>query len=153
MEVYVDGSIVVGVGAIGVAAVQAFIYWQQKKAQEQANRQGLFDRRYQLYKIISKTTARYISVEGRWLKSEERTALDDAVDEARFVFPTESYNPIVLLREAITRHSEIVPDGEYEPAKGMMTYPESPAADEALERVKAALADLPNHLDVMQLSR
>lgn len=148
-----DAGSWVGIGAVCVAGVQAAIYWQQKKAQVQANKQALFDRRYQIYKTVHSKVSGYIEAKGRGTKANVREALDDAVQEAEFLFPDTTARHLALIRDCVLRHKDALPPIVYDFYAEIIESPETPETIKTMRQLTALFDDLPKHLEVMRLSQ
>lgn len=142
-----------GVGAVVVASVQALIYYQQRNAQLQANKQSLFDRRYSIYKEISFHVSAYIDVNGRYLKHDLITVLNDAVKQSYFVFPENAHRHFSLIRDCVDRHVKLTPPPQYDAHGDIIKWSDTPEMIKAMRQIKTAFNDLDSHLDSMHLTK
>lgn len=145
----VDGTtatLIVGAGAILVGLVQAAIYNSQRRIQDLANKQALFERRMKAYLDIKCFAEHYVEREGVVGSSQQRTAYDEALTHAPFIFSRRARKGIASVERRLNEHAAEMPPREYDFYGGMMKSTDTEPVAE-LTKLKLSLKALPSEVE------
>lgn len=136
----------VGAAATFVGLVQARIYHLQRRTQENANKQALFDRRMRLFLNVQRFAEHYVAVEGMVGSSQSRTEYEDAIVHAPFLFTKKVRQAFANVDRRLKEHAAAMPPVEYD-VYGDMQKPTAPLPVAEIVRLRRAIKDLAEEVE------
>lgn len=142
----ITAAYVAAAAATFVGLVQALIYNSQRRIQDQANKQALFDRRMQAYLAIKAFADHYVDRGGLVGDGQQRTAYKDALRHVPYIFSKRARAGFASVDRRLKEHQAAMPEREYDPYGGIMKSkgPE-PAAE--LAKLELSVKALPGEVE------
>lgn len=145
MDSATSATYVVGAGAILMAGVQALIYNAQRKAQNLANKQALFERRMKAFRNVSQYVDFYIENDGNVNPGPKRDAYDDAIADAPHIFSKQARAAFKSVELRLDEHAKAKPIIQYDD-EGSVVRQSGPHANAELAKLKMSRGALPNEV-------
>jgi hypothetical protein len=142
MDPAVTATYVAGAAAAFVGTVQALIYNSQRRIQDQANKQALFDRRIRAYLDVKEFVENYVEREGLVGNSQARSAYNEALKHVPFIFSERARKGFRSVELRLKEHEEAMPPREYDVYGDVMKALGPEPAGE-LAKLKSSLKALP----------